>query len=182
MSADARVRYTKAAVIRCFTELLGKMPVSKVTVTEICQMAQINRATFYKHYLDVYDLLDKIEEQFVEELKEILLGEANVTAKDALTYIMVKFKAEEEVYKAVCSENGDPDFPRKLFKVCYELLSVQNTGLPENMPGCSKEWTYRFIAHGCSGVLNVWIEGGMKEPIHEVSGFLEQIIKKACGV
>ncbi len=62
-SYDARVRYTLKVIEDSFLELLGKKPLTKITVTELCQTAQINRATFYKHYLDIPDLLEKTEEK-----------------------------------------------------------------------------------------------------------------------
>ena len=49
---DARVRYTKMVVKESLMELLRVKPVAKVTVTEICERAGINRATFYAHYSD----------------------------------------------------------------------------------------------------------------------------------
>ena len=76
-------------------------PINKITVKEICEMAEINRATFYKRYLDVYDLLEKIETQYLDELTKVLNSRENNTPKDILTFIMVRFKAEEEMYTAV---------------------------------------------------------------------------------
>ena len=75
MATDARVRYTKMVITQSFIKLLGKKPLSRITVKEICEAAELNRATFYKHYLDVYDLLDKMEAQFLEELSSVLRSE-----------------------------------------------------------------------------------------------------------
>ena len=41
-----------------------------MVLCEICKIADINRATFYRYYLDVFDLLDKMEDEFVDEVKE----------------------------------------------------------------------------------------------------------------
>ena len=48
----------------------GKKPVSKITVREICERAQINRSTFYAHYMDVYDLFEKVESQMAQMFQE----------------------------------------------------------------------------------------------------------------
>ena len=66
---DRRIKYTKKIIKDTFIELLEEKDLKKITVSEICKIADINRATFYRYYLDVYDLLDKIEEEFVTELK-----------------------------------------------------------------------------------------------------------------
>lgn len=50
MKSDARVRYTKMVIKNSFVKLLAKKPLEKVTVKETCELSEINRATFYKHY------------------------------------------------------------------------------------------------------------------------------------
>ena len=54
---DARVRYTKMMIRNSLLELLSTKPIAKITVTEICERAGINRATFYAHYTDPTDQL-----------------------------------------------------------------------------------------------------------------------------
>ena len=67
---DRRTKYTKKVIRETFIDLLSEKDISKVTVSEICKIADINRATFYRYYLDVFDLLDKMEDEFVDEVKE----------------------------------------------------------------------------------------------------------------
>ena len=59
--ADRRTRYTQSVIKEIFIELLRKKPIEKITVTEICKMAEIHRGTFYIHFNDPYDLLRQIE-------------------------------------------------------------------------------------------------------------------------
>lgn len=177
MALDARVRYTKMVIVQNFTKLLREKPINKITVKEICDLAELNRATFYKHYLDVYDLLDKIEFQFLEELRTVLRSRENTAAKDILTFIMVNFKAEEETYKAICSANGDPTFPAKIFEACHDISFSDSVLKSKKISRIQKEWAYRFIANGCNGILVKWIADGMREPISEVADFTEQLIK-----
>jgi AcrR family transcriptional regulator len=58
---DRRTKYTKKMIKDTLIDLLleGK-DITKVTVSEICEIADINRATFYRYYLDIFDLLDKM--------------------------------------------------------------------------------------------------------------------------
>ena len=53
---DRRVRYTKQAIRDGFLRLLAEKPIEKISVTEICREADINRGTFYAHYSDPYVL------------------------------------------------------------------------------------------------------------------------------
>ena len=52
---DRRTRYTRQTIKNTFLELLTQKSFTKITVTEICKNAEINRGTFYLHYYDVHD-------------------------------------------------------------------------------------------------------------------------------
>lgn len=181
MASDARVRYTKMVIVQNFIKLLRQKPINKITVKEICDLAEINRATFYKHYLDVYDLLEKIESQFLAELLSKLRSGENNTAKDMLSFIMISFKAEDDTYKAICSDNGDPAFPSKIFEACHDISLSDSVLESKKLRPEQKEWAYRFVTNGCNGVLTQWIAGGMKEPVSDVADFAEVLINNALS-
>ena len=63
---DRRVKYTKKVIKDTFLSLLEKKNISNISVKELCEMADINRGTFYRYYIDIYDLLKKIEDEFIE--------------------------------------------------------------------------------------------------------------------
>ncbi|OPZ60402.1 MAG: DNA-binding transcriptional regulator EnvR [Deltaproteobacteria bacterium ADurb.Bin510] len=54
---DLRVRRTYKLLINALTELLADKPYDKISVTDICEKAMVNRATFYKHFEDKNHLL-----------------------------------------------------------------------------------------------------------------------------
>lgn len=57
---DRRIRYTKQTIKESFLKLLAKNSFTKITVTELCRLAEINRGTFYLHYYDMNDVLDDV--------------------------------------------------------------------------------------------------------------------------
>ena len=69
---DRRVKYTQTIIKETFLSLLEKKELSKITVMEICTLADINRATFYTHYLDTHHLYHSIEEAFYDEITKLL--------------------------------------------------------------------------------------------------------------
>ena len=54
---DARVRYTQKVLKDSLLQLLEKKLINKITVKEVCELAERNRATFYAHYTDCFALL-----------------------------------------------------------------------------------------------------------------------------
>ena len=61
---DLRITKTRAAVKNAFLELRAEKPLEKITVKELSTAANINKATFYLHYRDIFDLSEKYAEIF----------------------------------------------------------------------------------------------------------------------
>lgn len=55
-----RTKSTRNHIKDTFLVMLKKKPFLKIRITALCQKAGITRATFYAHYLDIYDLVDDI--------------------------------------------------------------------------------------------------------------------------
>lgn len=66
---DIRIEKTRAAIKEAFLSLRTEKPLEKITIKELCRLAQINKSTFYSHYDDIYDLANAIE---VETISFIL--------------------------------------------------------------------------------------------------------------
>ncbi|MEK5079477.1 TetR/AcrR family transcriptional regulator [Solibacillus sp. FSL W7-1436] len=66
VKVDPRIRRTRKLIMDAFIELSSKKEFRDITVKDITAEAMINRATFYYHFEDIYDLLDK-------SLSEVLL-------------------------------------------------------------------------------------------------------------
>ena len=70
---DPRVKRTRELIVRAFNELVAEKGHTGLTVQEIAERATINRATFYAHFIDQYELFDYvISEAFREELRRRL--------------------------------------------------------------------------------------------------------------
>ena len=70
---DLRVRRTKASIIGAFIDLVEEKGFDNVKVKDICTKAMINRNTFYLHYLDKEDLLQKIINSIFTEQEETIM-------------------------------------------------------------------------------------------------------------
>ena len=66
LTNDHRTRITKMLIRKALTDLMAYKPVTDISVKELCEKAGINRGTFYSHYTDIYNLLEKIEEEMEE--------------------------------------------------------------------------------------------------------------------
>lgn len=169
MKSDARVRYTKMRIRDAFLECLREKAVNKVTVKELCEMAQINRATFYSHYKDPFDLLEQLEEEELDKMAD-LLDRSMAEGGNILLTILKGLQEPGNVNSVLASSNGDPGYTARISELFYKRYRNRVT---EKMPGISeekREEIYRFIAGGSGNLLKYWREGGMKIPAEEMAG------------
>lgn len=170
-SFDARVRYTRMIIEKSFLELLQEKPVGKITVTELCEKAQINRATFYKHYLDIPDLLEKIEEDLFSTIRASF-GVETIKMRPFLVKMVRYTRDNQDRFMALGGDHGDPNLMTKTFVVCYESAYPL---VEQNMPGMQeneRKMLYHFLSHGAGAVLTWWIKNGMQESPEEIADFI----------
>ena len=86
---DPRVRRTRELIVRAFNELVAEKGHTGLTVQEIAERATINRATFYDHFADQYELFDHaISEAFREELRQRLPDPSRLTEENLKALIL----------------------------------------------------------------------------------------------
>ena len=65
---DLRVQRTRKNIRDAFIELRSRKPIEKITVKELAEAAFINKATFYQHYEDLYDLSESMENELIDNI------------------------------------------------------------------------------------------------------------------
>lgn len=169
MGTDARVRYTKKVIRDAFLSLLREKSVKQITVSELCRLADINRATFYKHYRDTFDLLEQIEEGALDHLRDSARQILGGDAVAQFVRLLERAREHHEEFAAIASEHGDSGFSRRVSDCLYE--AARNAVL-RNLPAGTEEekaMTCRFLEGGGSGVLDFWLRDGMRQEPEKVA-------------
>ena len=124
---DRRTKYTKKIIKDTLIKLLSEKDIKKVTVSEICKLADVNRATFYRYYLDVYDLLDKIEEDFINELKQPYLEDpSRVNSVGAFSKeILAVFIENKDLVRILFNTNNNIYFLNEVLEVAYNMCKAK---------------------------------------------------------
>ena len=65
---DLRIERTRRSIINAFIELRSQKPIEKITIKELAELACINKATFYSHYEDIYDLAEQLEKETISSI------------------------------------------------------------------------------------------------------------------
>jgi len=83
-SENRKIQYTKMVIKESLFTLLQEKPLKHITVKSLCELADINRGTFYAHYADIYDLVHQLEEELSETSRNIVNLE-DIGKKDQCT-------------------------------------------------------------------------------------------------
>lgn len=160
MGTDKRVRYTKMFLKESLIRLMNDKPISRITVKELCQEAEINRATFYSHYQDQYDLLLQTEQELINDVNRCI--DALVEAPDEnhlkqVTLEIIKIiDANLACVRVLWGKNGDMKFQEKMMQIFHDqFISL----LPKNdkKDTLEDEFTYLYTINGCIGIIRKWI-------------------------
>lgn len=79
---DRRIIRTKEAIRNALVALIEEKGFDALSVKDITAKANINRGTFYLHYKDKFDLLDKTLEEVTKDMENIILKITTLSTAD----------------------------------------------------------------------------------------------------
>ncbi|KXK13157.1 MAG: TetR family transcriptional regulator [Chloroflexi bacterium OLB14] len=86
---DPRVKRTRSLILESFGSLLAEKNFENISVQDVTDKAQINRATFYAHFQDKYALLDySISKMFMQEIEKRTLNVCHYTPDNLRNLIL----------------------------------------------------------------------------------------------
>ena len=185
-SIDRRVRKTRRQLRECLISLLKEKKVQDITVRELTDMADLNRGTFYLHYKDVFDLLEKTEAELQDEFNQLVLKHDAVDLKQRPAVIFNEIYSlvyeNADLIEILLGENGDLNFFNRLKKLIREKclkdwMEVFRTGNPAVFDAF-----FSYIASGCVGLVQYWLQTGLKETPQQMAKLTEQIITQGIEV
>lgn len=166
---DRRVKYTRMVLKESFIKLLEKKEISQISIKEICEDADINRSTFYAHYNDQYDLLRKIEDELLDNIKAYVkeFYEQNNSMDPVMLAekIFEYLKANANICRILIGERGNFGFQKQVMMLVYDLIIADLTDNNKNSIE-DAEYVYSFAITGCIGIVQKWLDDGMKKSAH----------------
>ena len=159
-----RYRETENRIKESVLTLLETNRVEKITIKQVCAGAGIHRSSFYLHFSDIYEVMEKIENEFSQKLLQIFLEYISQNGIDrALVQAIFEFVKENEVfYRTFLAGNTEIS----VFKL------AEQSRLAEVMPQIRERTGLQlydgmdlhmvFFAKGLEGVIRKWVENGCK--------------------
>lgn len=183
---DRRVRKTRTRLRECLVVLLKTKKVQEITVRELTEMADLNRGTFYLHYKDVFDLLEKTEEALLDDFNRLVMAHTadDLRQRPGIIFHEIYSLVYEnsDLVEVLMGENGDLNFMNRLKqlirdKVLRDWIEVFRSGTPAVF-----EAYFSFIVTGSVGLVQHWLKTGLKETPEQMARLTESIIRNGIAV
>ena len=174
---DLRYSRTEQLLQEAFLEFLNVKPVERITIRDLTERAGINRCTFYHHYQDIYDLLERVEDGVMEHVLEMMRGfHPNREEDVSLRYFecFCRYIYENRTVYCVLTNGQESHFIKKLLNMISEYMS----GLAEKENEGDKqshEYAVAYSIGGVVGVLHKWMKEDFRSQPELIAGYISNV-------
>ncbi len=145
---NQRTVQTEQKIKWVFLELLNEKELNRISVSEICQKANIHRTTFYVHYKDVADLMEQLIREMYEQIMGFFVQEGEPVKSDGFLRLFELIKERKEFFSTYLEVGGSLDLG---YESQEELFYHQT-----------------FFCEGLSAVIRRWIRRDCRESPEEM--------------
>lgn len=180
---DRRVRKTRAQLRAGLAKLMQQKSIKEITVKELVDEIDINRSTFYLHYTDIYQMLQSIENELMEEILDTIQNHPlDPSIKDGgYPFAVQLFRIladNKDICAALMGPNGDMAFVEKIEKIVEDaVLPELFSKFPQNVNDI--QYGYAFCINGCVGMIKCWLTSGSDESPEHMAYLTHSMISEA---
>jgi AcrR family transcriptional regulator len=179
---NRRVRYTRMALRESLLSLLQEYPLNKITVSRICEQADVNRSTFYLYYKDAYDLLDQIETGLYEQISQAVEGASQVLpSEEMLQRIYEIIYKNRDICRVIFGEFGDKTFLRKVGNIHRDHMLREWRRLAKNMDETTLGYLHTFAAFTNIGIMERWITSDFHETPAQLASLVSKLLNNGIS-
>ncbi|MBP5169635.1 MAG: TetR/AcrR family transcriptional regulator [Oscillospiraceae bacterium] len=174
---NRRVRMTKRLMKEAMLELLEQMELSEISVTALCEKADVHRSTFYKYYTDPADLFRDIEQDFVDQIPlppQTLDQKSEKQLLAATTAFFDYVRESKRTFRVFFSESVESGFSSRLVdRLCSNYITFIKSGDEK-----ADEFIRVYIASGTVGMLREWVTSDFSVSSRQIAEMMYSLSRK----
>lgn len=183
---DRRVIRTKREILYALTQLMEQKSIDEITVREITDLAGINRGTFYLHYVDKYDLMEKSVNNLIIELRDMGVyiinskevdGSLEEREEEIISSIASIFEYVQEnsrFIRSLLSNNSTYSFHHKFNEILKDSFMEEIQIADPKIPSL---YLAAAISYSYQGLINTWLMADMKESPRQMGEYGYEILQ-----
>lgn len=178
---NQRVALTRRLLKESLLELLEKKPIQKITVSELCAAAQINRSTFYSHYGCPADVVQEITADMIDEITQLREKEAPSAAWpiNKLMEMLCNYLWEHKrvVRQLLRANDTNAEFASQVLQAARIRL-VSETFFDRTQDEESQQLVLTFLIAGAYYMLRRWILEDMQKTPREMGDMVMNLASR----
>ncbi|RAI87179.1 TetR family transcriptional regulator [Paenibacillus pabuli] len=174
---DRRILKSQEAIKKAMIELMSQKHFDQITIQDISDTANVSRRTIYLHYMDKYDLLDKLIEEHVNELQVLCESESEANDADGGMSWFEYFESNYLFFSAMLTSKGAPFFRSRFLQFVIEDIKNgwdMNNGKNR---GISEDILLQFFAPAYVGLVEWWFINKMPYPPHVMEEQVNKLLE-----
>lgn len=184
---DRRTIQTKAQITDALIQLIHEKGFNNLNVTDLTRAAGIGRGTFYIHYLDKFDLLNKIEAQLMDEIQQVLnnvipeeLSVRSNADSEVPSELLIKtldyFYQNSKLLSALLSPDGDPYLIDKIKEMFRNLIKESFHASSDDIefnPNIPRDYIMEIILDRLMSIVVYWMSKEDLESPEEIAKIIK---------
>lgn len=161
LKVDRRIRKSQEAIKMAVIELMNEKDFDQITIQDISDRADVSRRTIYLHYTDKFELLDKLIEEHITNLREICeAAEDDASYRDMVEMWFEYFEKHALFFSALLASKGS-SFSQSVSDIFIEELEKGNRMSEEGTMAAITEGInveVQFLGAAIVGVVEWWFK------------------------
>ena len=180
-SSDIRVERTRALLLEALVRLMRDRDAAQVSVAQLTRTAQVNRSTFYAHYVDIFDFLDTETQRLVDGLIETVGPNDSNPHEDGPQYLRFfeYVRDNAPLFQAMLGPHGYyrfREYMEERGRITYERL-IGPGGL-KGMGAITADSLAMYIVTAHMGIIMWWLDDGLVYTADSLARLLDRLTVK----
>jgi len=179
MKENQRILLTRRLIHEALVALLRKKKIDDISITELCQTAGVNRATFYRHYAVPRDVLMEMGQAAIEEFaRQCPLPRSLEEMRSFFQNVCSQINRHAELVKVLILSHSDQELLlmlERMFEAAIREMR-KNLALPFHFREDDILLIASYSAGGTYAMLRKWILGEIKKTPEEIAALLSDLI------
>lgn len=174
---NRRTQMTKKILKDSLLELLEQQDIQKISIRSLCELADLNRSTFYKYYESQYDLLKEMEDDLLDQIEMVISKDTGLSVNDNHLASILQFMQDNlKLSKILINSNADVDFQKQVLGLPSIMERLQS--LKNEYGETEYSYAQTLILYGGYHIVMQWVENDCKESPQEMAGIIEHLIRR----
>lgn len=177
---NQRTRISKMLLKNALLDLLNETGnVSKISVRELCERAELNRSTFYAHYSEPKDLLAELEDEILSATNNYIMNigkENHIGAHRFLCAFLEYIQQNDKQLRTLLIDLQDSGFRNRFMQQSIlQFINNLNIELDKEY----EQFIFSYILNGSTSIIVQWIRSDYRMSSEKLCAFLFDINESA---